>query len=256
MAYNLREAKYWARHYLKGADSYLEGVRLHAGGGDPHAVRQCLSYAGLGFECLLKAGVIQWRFELEKPVKVLRRALDLAARVLPQARQFAAQPGMQPPVSYPTAGFFHVLLDGTVPDEIQALWPKGKLISGFYSLNTPDSLLLRALTAGRKPPAWDAVIKDLPSYKEKHFAECYPVYLGVALHGLKGEWPEALEHARAAEALYRKRARMHTISDLNGGYSGNDMFLDYRLAAILKHASHGKKRPLAGFDSIHLWRWK
>jgi hypothetical protein len=98
----------------------------------------------------------------------------------------------------------------------------------------------------------------LTSSLKKHISqlviETYWTYMAIVLAAKKKKWDEALDHARAADAMYPKRDKqVAQFSASDGGGPSNIYMVDHRLAAILKVCFEPKKAALKDFDSIHLW---
>lgn len=251
-----RELKQFARDYDRIAATNETWLESAGEPPDREAAVRCLSVGRTCFDNLLLLAKIQWRHDLADPRPALGRIAALAGRLAGLARHFASDELVRVPFPFPSAAFAVRLLEESVPEPIRRALPRGKTLDMFFHERVPDALLLKALYSGRKPTGWDALLGELRAARNDLYADTYACLMGIVLSTAKGRFTEALALVEEADRLYPRREKdMPNFANSDGGGPFNDLMVDHRLAAVIRHCFAAQPSALAPLHTIHRWRW-
>lgn len=213
------------------------------------------------FESLLQIALVHWRHSSGDPAPVLREALA-AAR---EATEFHPRLPFKVRQGRLSKFALAALLCPLVGEPIEPFMPHILRLEEFPDLaETPlqplcDTVLLRAYldeavpAVAQKLAAKVGLRKKPPSL----FGRTFDCYTRIIAAGQKGQWAEARQAVQEAYGLYEERKNnctyKHGLTQLDGGGPNNDLFLDFRLGAIIHRTWQDRREARKTFDPPHRW---
>lgn len=188
-----------------------------------------------GFKSRLMRGLVQWRSG-DNPTGALTECVGFHKEAIQAMESIGKSDFKMTDSAIERVGFVAYLLDME--------WSVFDLV-GFEADRQLDAVLSNSLFSTVDAVTWESGMKQLREHGSSLAVETYENYIAMRSGG------EAGNSFTTLETCFTKRKKDKFFSggeQTEGGGMDNEFVVDYRLAALAKHA--GLKD-----ESVHSWRW-
>jgi hypothetical protein len=213
---------------------------------------------------LVEAGMIQWRHQKCNPRPVFEDAFSIAKEAMELKHH---------PTEVPAWMSFEYTLGELVGYLVNPLGQNPPLERGFqfrtwkdaivrrkpYALlNCLDMGLVESIETRIAPELWKEYLEYFrPKRKNALLLDSFDTYMEIVTLG-GGAVIDYMPFVEKAAANFRKRVKDSVFKNtrlLEAGGEFNDLFVDLRLAAIMRVCLPDGGASVTGDAAIHVWRW-
>jgi hypothetical protein len=246
---------------LDSAEQCLVAFKNATGKGE---YDNALSIAKNGLYFFLEAGMIQWRHQLCNPRQAFENAYEIANKAMEIKDRTTLVTGWQM-FDFLQAEMIGYLVNppGQNPRLERGFqfctWKEAMAKRKPYAFgNCLDTGLLDAMEKRKAPESWNEYLDHFrPKRKYALFLASFETYMDILTFG-GSSVNDYLPLVEKAAANYRKRAKDSGFKNsrfMEAGGEFNDLFVDLRLAAIMRVCLPDGGASVTGDAAIHVWRW-